>query len=155
MGNGYKSISKTYPDAACVKKQILQAIDIRYLKALQKSVTNLITQSVLDILTFLNSRYGRVNIIQLSEAKTELKVFVYDLTNPIDEAIFQRIDNYTEITDMANAPVSERQKINLAIIMIIKSNRFQIDIQTWNSKDLADKAWENFRDNFCSAHNSL
>ena len=61
---------------------------MRYLKALRNPVTNLTTRSVLDIITFLKSRFGRVNIIELSEAKTALKVYIYDLNETIDEAVF-------------------------------------------------------------------
>ena len=75
------------------------------------TVTNSITRSVLDILNFLKSRFRRVNIIQLSKAETTLILFIYDLSEPIDEAIFQRIDNYAEISEMASAPVSEQQKL--------------------------------------------
>ena len=39
--------------------------------------------------------------------------------------------------------------------MLIKSKRFQVDIQTWNARDLADKTWDNFKDNFCSQYDSL
>ena len=77
-----------------LKNQICQVIDLRHLKALWNPVTNSITRSVLDIISFLKSRFGRVNIMQLSKAETALKVFVYDLTDPIDEAIFQCIDDY-------------------------------------------------------------
>ena len=98
-----------------IKNQISQAIDMKYLKALRNPVTNSITRSVMDIMIFLKSRYGRVNIIQLSEAETALRAIVYDLQDPIDEALFQRIDDHAEIADMASTPISERQNIDLAI----------------------------------------
>ena len=96
-----------------LKNQICQAIDMRYRKALRNPITNSITRSVLEILNFLKSRFGRVNIIQLSEAEIALKSFIYDLSEPIDEAIFQRINDYAEIADMASAPLSQRQKLIL------------------------------------------
>ena len=96
-----------------LKNQICQAIDMRYLKAIRNPVTNSITRSVLDILSFLKSRFGRVNVMQLSEAETSLKSFIYDLSEPIDEAIFQKINDYAEIADMATAPLSQRQKLTL------------------------------------------
>ena len=113
-----------------LKKQICQFIDMRYLKAIRNPVTNSITRSVLEILSFLKSRFGRVNIMQLSEAETSLKSYIYDSSEPIDEAIFQRINDYAEIADMAAAPLSQRQKMELTMLMLIKSKRFQVDIRT-------------------------
>ena len=89
-----------------LKNLVSQAIDMKYLKALQNPITNSITRSVLDILTFLKSRFGQVNIIQLTDSKTALKTFIYDLQDPIDEAVFQQIDDFSEVADMANAPIS-------------------------------------------------
>ena len=56
---------------------------------------------------------------------------------------------------MANAPVSERQKIDLAMLILIKSKIFQLNIRTWNAKDPADKTWDNFKDDFRFAYDSL
>ena len=138
-----------------LKNQISQAIDVQYLKAIRNPVTNSITRSVLGILSFLKSRFGRVNVMQLSEAETSLKSFIYDLSEPIDEAIFQRINDYAEIVDMATAPLSQRQKIDLAMLMLIKSKRFQVDIRAWNATDPARRTWENFQDDFRSAYDSI
>ena len=91
-----------------IKHQISQAIDIKYLKALRKPVTNSITRSVIDIMIFLKSRYGRVNIIQRNEAETALRAIVFDLQDPIDEALFQQIDDHVEIADMSSTPIFER-----------------------------------------------
>ena len=99
----------------------------------------------MDIMIFLKSRYGRVNIIQLSEAETALRAIVYDLQDPIDEALFQRIDDHAELANMASTPISERQKIDLAMLIIIKSKRFAQDIRTWNARAENDKTWELFK----------
>ena len=159
LKSAWESDTKAYLEymhmQLALKNQISQSIDMRYLKAIRNPVTHSITRSVLEILTFLKSRYGRVNIMQLSEAETSLKTFIYDLSEPIDEAIFQRINDYAEIADMATAPLSQRQKIDLAMLMLIKSKRFQVDIRTWNATDPAHKTWDNFQDDFRSAYDSL
>ena len=41
------------------------------------------------------------------------------------------------------------------MIIFIKSKRFQINIQTCNARDLADKIWDNFKDDVCIAYKSL
>ena len=51
--------------------------------------------------------------MKLSEAEISLKSYIYDLSEPIDEAIFQRINDYAEIADMATSPLSQRQKLIL------------------------------------------
>ena len=59
------------------------------------------------------------------------------------------------MADMAFAPISERQKINLAMLMLIKSKRIQVDIRTWNAIDPAYKTWDHFQDDFRSAYDSI
>ena len=56
---------------------------------------------------------------------------------------------------MSNAVVSERQKIGEVMLIIVKLKRFQINIQTWTARDLAEKIWDNFKDSFRSMYNSL
>ena len=41
------------------------------------------------------------------------------------------------------------------MLITIKSTRFQLDIQTWNVRPLADKIWDNFKDAFRSAYDEL
>ena len=81
--------------------------------------------------------------------------YIYDLNEPIDEAVFQRIDDYAEVVDMASAPISKRQKIDLAMLIIIKSKRFNMDIRAWNTRPLVDKTWDNFKDSFRNAYDVL
>ena len=56
---------------------------------------------------------------------------------------------------MASVLVSQRHKIDLAMLILIKSKRFQLDIRTWNTTDSAHKTWDNFKDDFRAASNSL
>ena len=56
---------------------------------------------------------------------------------------------------MASAPLSQRQKIDLAMLMLIKSKRFQVDICAWNATNPAHKTWDNFQDDFRSAYDSI
>ena len=106
-------------------------------------------------MSFLKSRYGGVNILQLSEAEASLKAFVYDLQDPIDDALFQRIDDHAELADLANAPISERQKIDQAMLIIIKSKRFTHDIRAWNARPTPDKTWDHFKDFFRTAYDAM
>ena len=56
---------------------------------------------------------------------------------------------------MASTPISERQKIDLAMLIIIKSKKFQVDIRAWNARPLVDKTWDNFKDSFRNAYDAL
>ena len=103
-----------------------QAIEPKFLKTLRNPVTHLITQSVLDFINVLKSRYDRVNIMQLNESKTSLKAFIYKLMETIDKEIFQKIKDYSEVAEMINAPKSECQKIDLAIFVFINLKKFQV-----------------------------
>ena len=96
-----------------------------------------------------------MSLIQLTDAETALKTFIYNLQDPIDETVFQRIDNFAEIADMANVPISLHQKNDLAMLILIKSKRFQLDIRTWNARPPIEYTWENFQDSFRLAYDAL
>ena len=57
---------------------------------------------------------------------------------------------------MASAPISQCQQIDLAMLILVKSKRFQVDIRTWNTRPPAEHTWDNFKeDTFRIAYNSL
>ena len=74
-----------------LKKQIIKALDPKYIKPLRNVTTNTITKSTLQIIEHLKKRYGRINLLQKTEAETLLRSYVYDTTEPIEEAVFQRV----------------------------------------------------------------
>lgn len=109
----------------------------------------------MDIINVLESRYDRVNNMQLHESKTALKAFIYNLMETIDEEIFQKIKDYAEVAEMMNTPKSECQKIDVTMFIVIKLRRFQVKIRVWYLKPVANKTWDNFKDAFRESYNSL
>ena len=138
-----------------LKNQIIKALDAKYTKPLRNTTTNTITKSLLEIITHLKSRYGRVNLLQKTEAENVLRTYVYDVREPIEEAVFQRVQDFAEIADMAEAPISDKQKVDFAMVIILKSKRFNLDIREWNKKEPQDKSWETFQTYFSTAYDSL
>ena len=56
---------------------------------------------------------------------------------------------------MTDAPITNKQKIDFAMLIILKSKRFNHDIREWNKLDPGDKTWDKFQDFFSTAYDSL
>ena len=64
-------------------KQIVEAIDNKYLKSIRDRVTNTTTVSLVEILVFLSKRYEIVKDDDLREREEEIRQFSYDISDPI------------------------------------------------------------------------
>ena len=76
-------------------KQIIEAIDNKYLAALRNPINGQITPLVPIILKFLHNNYGRITPKQLDDKTTTFKEMIYNLAQPID-TIFNSINNLVE-----------------------------------------------------------
>ena len=56
---------------------------------------------------------------------------------------------------MEGAPITEKQKIDYAMLIILQSKPFKNDIKEWNKKPAADTKWTNFGTHFTKAYNNL
>ena len=135
-------------------KQIVASIETKYLKTLRNSVTNTITRSVPEILTYLFHRYGRVNPDTLCQKETELRAFVYTLQDPL-VTLYDQVEDLKKLGDAAQMPYTEHQIVNFGIQLIRNTHDFQDGLKQWFSKEIRDKTWENFKIHFEDEYDKL
>jgi len=114
-------------------------------------VSNSLTGTVQQILTYLQTAYGRISPQMLEDREQELRNLSYNPRLPID-VVFNAVEDYVDFAELALQPMSQLQSISKAYIVINKTRRFKTAITEWNRRPTADKTWINFKTHFRQAH---
>ena len=78
----------------------------------------------------------------------------YDPKDPVDD-IFTEIEDLADISSIANSPLSDRQKIDFAYLLLQRTRHFKLGLQEWNRKSTSDQTWINFMIHFRDVHQDL
>jgi len=132
-------------------QQIIKSVEAPYLAAIRDGVSNSLTGTVQQILDYLQTAYGRVSPQMLENREQELRNLTYNPRLPI-EVVFNAVEDYIDFAELALQPMSQRQTIAKAYIVINKTRRFKTAITEWNHRPKADKTWINFKAHFRQAH---
>ena len=135
-------------------QQIVSAVDAKYLKALQNSRTNKITGDIPAIMEHLLTNYGDVTKEELRSVCNTVEQLTFHPNEPID-VIFTEVDMLSDLSEIAKSPLSEAQKIDLAYVVIQKTQKFKSDLKSWNQKTTLHQTWENFKIHFRKAQKEL
>ena len=135
-------------------KQIVEAIDAKYLKSIRDRVTNTITKSLVQILEFLFERYGIVEDDDLRDKEEEMRQFTYDISDPIVE-IFNEIEDLEEFGIAVNDPYTPQQLIKFGLQLVKDTGDMEKGQEEWHERPRIDKNWVNFKDHFERAHRIL
>ena len=79
-----------------LRKQIIDAIPAEYLDALRKTDTDMINDSIPDIIQYLRTNFGRVTDQHLSDKEGEVKKNCFDLATHVD-SVFNRITAFQDL----------------------------------------------------------
>ena len=135
-------------------QQIVLAIEPKFLRALRTSGTNKLNRTIPQVLTHLFETYGDVTPHDLRELTSRVESLTFPNTEPVD-TIFGEIDDLAAIADIAGAPISATQKINIAYIHFQKMLLYKSTLNRWDEKELAMKTWPQFKIHFRDAHKAL
>ena len=135
-------------------QQIVVAVEPKYLRALRTPGTNKLHQTIPEILQHLFATYGDVTPSVLRELTARVETLTFPPTEPVD-TIFVEIDDLAAIADIANAPLSTTQKINMAFIHFQKCHIYKSALNKWDEKPQDEKTWEQFKVHFREAHKTL
>ena len=130
----------------------MTAIDITYLKSLTD--TNTITKNVYKILQYLFRRYGKVTAEKLQTEEMQLKLFVYNLQDPL-VILFDKVEDITKLAQAARMPYTKAQIVNMGIQLVRNTHDFQDRLRAWLGKPEEQKTWENFKTYFEEEHDAL
>jgi hypothetical protein len=132
-------------------QQIVQAVEAPYLIALRERSSNSLRGTVTDILDHLQTVYGRVSPQMLEDRDEELRNMTYNTNYPID-IVFNAVEDFVDFAELGHQPLTTRQTIAKAYLILNKTRRFKTDITDWNRKPEIEKTWTNFKTHFRRAH---
>ena len=135
-------------------KQIVAAIDQKYLRTLRNDDTHSITTDIPVILTYLFNRYGKVTPDKLNDKETEVRSFVYNLQDPL-VSLFDQVEDLKKLGDAAQMPYTTRQLLNFGVQLIRNTHDFLDGLKSWIEKREDEKNWTNFKLHFEDEHDKL
>ena len=126
-----------------LRNQLIEAIEPIYLRPLRNNHTDMINESIPDIMLFLLTNYGQLSDPQLLQKEQDLIAFTY---NPQDQpdVVFNEIDDYSDLCDIIN-PIDDRKKLQLSYCIFQKTGIFRDTLKTWNAKAAVEKTYANFK----------
>ena len=137
-----------------IVQQIIAALDAKFLKALRDPITNKITRSIPDILTYLFNAYGYVTPTELYELKNKVETMQFSANEPVD-TLTTEIDDLADIADLAESPISDRQRVDMGYLVLQRCRPFKTGLKEWNDRPNNDKTWANFKTHFRDAQIAL
>ena len=154
----YQEAQRAFREATDVKKalikQIVKAIEPKYLRTLRNTETNSITRDIPEILAYLFQRYGKVTPDALNAKEMEVRTFIYNLQEPL-VTLYDQVEDLQKLGDAANMPYTTRQIVNFGVQLIRNTHDFQDGLKTWFGKNDRDKTWMNFKLHFEEEHDRL
>ena len=134
--------------------QVVEIIDPSYLRAILNTATGRYADNIRALLQHLFDTYGKVTPQQVMSKEQELLAMHYDLSHPVD-IIFNAIEEYSELAEHANQPLTDMQLINLAYIIFAKQPILLQDLRDWNRMLAADRTWPNMKTHLRTAQDDL
>jgi hypothetical protein len=62
--------------------------------------------------------------------------------------VFNAVEDYVDFAKLGQQPLTQRQTITKAYVILNKTRRFKNDITEWNRKPEIQKTWINFKAHF-------
>ena len=131
-------------------QQIVSAIEPKYLKALRLPTTNRLNASIPAIFTHLFTNYGDISPAELRTLTDQVQNMPFHPQEPVD-TIFTEINDLATIAEMAEASLTQPQKINMAFLLFQKTQAFNRGLTSWISRPVEEQTWDNFKQHFRQA----
>jgi hypothetical protein len=133
-----------------LKKLIFEAFDDAYLNALSIEVFGYANCTSLDLLTRLLTYYAMIAPTELTQNYERLNT-PYDPNQPI-ETLFQQIQDARAFAVAGGQPYGNAMIIKVAYTLIFNTGLFPDACRAWQSRDITEKTWAQFKIDFATAH---
>ena len=148
--NNHQASLKQYKECNLIeralKNQIINAIDSLYLEALEEDYVGYKNRSIIDLFTHLFDNYGIISNKDLADNEAKL-LEEWETETPI-EHLFKRIEKVANYATKAGDTFTETKKIAAAYNLIKKTQEFDNACRSWRLKPIAQKTWQNFKNDF-------
>jgi hypothetical protein len=132
-------------------QQLVKAVDPPYLASIRDRNSNSLRGNVSEILEHLRDVYGRISPQMMENKEQELRTMVYHAKYPIDQ-VFNAVEDFVEFASLAQQPITQRQTVAKAYLVLNKTGRFKQAITEWNRKTDVQQTWIHFKEHFRQAH---
>jgi hypothetical protein len=132
-----------------LKKQLMDAIEPIYLRALKNQHVGFNNVTLLQMLTHLFTNYGRLEPQDLVHNANKLNT-PWDPNTPF-ELLIEQIDECIDFADAGNQAFPANQIVNTAYTLVFNTGMFFDDCKDWLRKAVADRTWDNFKTFFLQA----
>ena len=136
-----------------LKNQLVEAFDSVYFDPIRCDQTDMITESIADTMKFLKTTYGEMTVDELEEETANIKQYPFDPTLSID-LLLTKVQTHSEIFNIAGAPMTDRQIVDLAYFIINKTPTYKQYLIDWNKKPMP-KTWNDFKGHMRKAYSDL
>ena len=112
-------------------QQIVAAFEPKYLRVLQTPWTNKLNHTTPEICYHLFDTYGDVTPSELRDLQARMESLTLPPSEPVD-SIFSKIEDLAAIAEIAKAPMTPTQKINMAYILFSKQHVYKSALCKWD-----------------------
>ena len=129
---------------AALRNQIIDAVESDYLQPLRNPTTDMINNTIPEIINFLRNTYGQLSPSQLKERERAIDDMIYDPSQPID-SVFNKIQDFHDLCTLIQNQSTDTQLVTYAYLVFQKTGIFMTSLKEWNAKPDADKTFVNFK----------
>ena len=135
-------------------RHITTAVESKYIDSLKNDDTDLIEEDIPAVLSYLFSNYGKVPTRVVKEKEQEVLTTPFVPSDPMI-TIYRPIEQLRLLADIAGIPYTETQVVDFGVQLIKSTRDFETALGEWNRKPQNDKYWENFKNHFQTAQQTL
>ena len=127
-----------------LRNQIISAIESDYLQPIRNIHTDMINESIPQIITFLRDTYGQLSPSQLKERERAIDDMIYNPATTID-SVFNKIQEFQDICILLQNTKTDMQLITYAYLVFQRAGIFMTSLKEWNAKSIASKTFQTFK----------
>ena len=133
---------------------ITEAIGDEFLDELRNSDTDMIHESIPEIIKYLQTNFGKISEHELNDKENILKSTVYDPASPV-QTVFNKIKSFQDLCTLLQKPKTDGQLVTLGYLIFSKTRIFMDALKTWNEKSDGDKTFVKFKTHMRNEHLAL
>ena len=134
--------------------QVVDSVDAIYLRPLLNRVTGQYSTALRPVFVHLFETHGKVTPQQVKAKEQAICSMSYDLSVPID-TVFTTVDDLADLSEHSGSLMTDRQKMDVAFVVLAKIPLLQHDLRLWNRCADVDRTWPNMLTHFRSAQADL
>ena len=136
------------------RSMITEAIDDEFLDELRNPDTDMIHESIPEIIKYLQTNFGKISEHELNDKEDTLKGMVYDPTSPV-QTVFNKIKSFQDLCTLLQKPKTDGQLVTLGYLIFSKTRLFMDALKTWNEKADSDRTFTKFKTHMRNEHLAL